>query len=108
MELNLARQEVAKSTNVYFMMLLMYQIAVVIFPSQNELRLRAEQRFKEMGKEVPAEAVNEMIGIHHHTSKKKKSFLSIGVELNMTYVWTIFSQLYFTNNQGHASFKGVI
>lgn len=72
MELNLAGQEVAKSTNVYFMMLLMYQIAVVIFPSQDELRLRAERRFKEMGKEVPAEAVNEMIGIHHASKKKKR------------------------------------
>ncbi|XP_010922010.1 uncharacterized protein [Elaeis guineensis] len=37
------------------------KIAVVVFPSPNDLRFRAEKRFKEMGKEVPAEAVNEMI-----------------------------------------------
>ncbi|XP_072970939.1 uncharacterized protein [Typha angustifolia] len=37
------------------------KIAVVLFPSQVELKFRAEKRFKEMGKEVPAEAVNEMI-----------------------------------------------
>lgn len=41
----------------------MYQIAVVIFPKPNELKFRAEKRFKEMGKDVPAEAVNEMLGI---------------------------------------------
>lgn len=47
----------------------MHQIAVVIFPSPNELRARADKRFKEMGKEVPAEAVNEMIGIRHYNAK---------------------------------------
>lgn len=39
------------------------QIAVVLFPKPEELKFRAEKRFKEMGKEVPADAVNEMIGI---------------------------------------------
>ncbi|WOL03444.1 hypothetical protein Cni_G12164 [Canna indica] len=38
-----------------------HKIAVVIFPTPDELRIRADKRFKEMGKEVPAEAVNEMI-----------------------------------------------
>lgn len=41
----------------------MFQIAVVTFPKPDELKFRAEKRFKEMGKEVPAEAVNEMLGI---------------------------------------------
>lgn len=39
------------------------QIAVAVFPKPEDLKLRAEKRFKEMGKEVPADAVNEMIGI---------------------------------------------
>ncbi|KAL5986842.1 hypothetical protein ACLOJK_015176 [Asimina triloba] len=37
------------------------KIAVVIFPQPDELKNRAQKRFKEMGKEVPAEAVNEII-----------------------------------------------
>nr|XP_018679603.1 PREDICTED: heterogeneous nuclear ribonucleoprotein U-like protein 1 isoform X1 [Musa acuminata subsp. malaccensis] len=37
------------------------KIAVVVFPTPDELRFRAEKRFKEMGKDVPAKAVNEMI-----------------------------------------------
>ncbi|PIN05193.1 hypothetical protein CDL12_22270 [Handroanthus impetiginosus] len=37
------------------------KIAVVVFPRAEELKLRAAKRFIEMGKEVPAEAVNEMI-----------------------------------------------
>ncbi|XP_068668469.1 uncharacterized protein [Aristolochia californica] len=37
------------------------KIAVVVFPSTNELKIRAEKRFKEMGKDVPADAVNEML-----------------------------------------------
>ncbi|XP_009758277.1 uncharacterized protein [Nicotiana sylvestris] len=37
------------------------KIAVVIVPTPEELKLRGEKRFKEMGKEVPAEAVNEML-----------------------------------------------
>ncbi|KAF3784702.1 Heterogeneous nuclear ribonucleoU-like protein 1 [Nymphaea thermarum] len=37
------------------------KIAVVIFPTPQDLKNRAERRFKEMGKEVPAEAVNEML-----------------------------------------------
>lgn len=34
--------------------------AVVVFPSPSELKVRAAKRFKEMGKDVPADAVNEM------------------------------------------------
>ncbi|RLM75527.1 heterogeneous nuclear ribonucleoprotein U-like protein 1 [Panicum miliaceum] len=34
--------------------------AVVVFPPPSELKSRAAKRFNEMGKEVPAEAVNEM------------------------------------------------
>ncbi|URD73105.1 heterogeneous nuclear ribonucleoprotein U-like protein [Musa troglodytarum] len=37
------------------------KIAVVVFPTPDELRFRAKKRFKEMGKDVPAEAVTEMI-----------------------------------------------
>ncbi|KAF7149900.1 hypothetical protein RHSIM_Rhsim02G0119600 [Rhododendron simsii] len=37
------------------------KIAVVVFPEPEELKARAVKRFKEMGKEVPAEAVNEML-----------------------------------------------
>lgn len=37
------------------------KIAVVIFPPPQELKIRAKKRFKEMGKEVPPEAVNEML-----------------------------------------------
>jgi heterogeneous nuclear ribonucleoprotein U-like protein 1 len=36
---------------------------VVVFLSPSELKSRAAQRFSEMEKEVPAEAVNEMTGI---------------------------------------------
>lgn len=38
------------------------QIAVVAFSRPEDLKARSEKRFREMGKEVPAEAVNEMIG----------------------------------------------
>ncbi|KAK3014594.1 hypothetical protein RJ639_009827 [Escallonia herrerae] len=38
------------------------KIAVVIFPKAEDLRLRSDKRLREMGKEVPAEAVNEMLG----------------------------------------------
>ncbi|KAJ1273001.1 hypothetical protein BS78_06G246400 [Paspalum vaginatum] len=34
--------------------------AVVVFPTPSDLKSRAAKRFDEMGKEVPAEAVNEM------------------------------------------------
>ncbi|CAN6241051.1 unnamed protein product [Urochloa humidicola] len=37
-----------------------HKTAVVVFPSPSELKSRAAKRFNEMGKEVPAEAVNEM------------------------------------------------
>ncbi|KAK9267331.1 hypothetical protein L1049_009755 [Liquidambar formosana] len=37
------------------------KIAVVVFPKPEELKHRAEKRFKEMGKEVPAEAVDAML-----------------------------------------------
>ncbi|KAG9452764.1 hypothetical protein H6P81_005668 [Aristolochia fimbriata] len=38
-----------------------HKVAVVVFPHPNELKIRAQKRFKEMGKEVPADAVNEML-----------------------------------------------
>lgn len=34
-----------------------------MFPRPEELKIRSEKRFKEMGKEVPPDAVNNMIGI---------------------------------------------
>ncbi|XP_057796345.1 uncharacterized protein LOC131012408 isoform X2 [Salvia miltiorrhiza] len=37
------------------------KIAAVVFPTAEELKSRAEKRLKEMGKEVPAEAVNQML-----------------------------------------------
>lgn len=50
--------------NIYDLLFLLLQIAVVVFPKPEELKSRADKRFKEMGKEVPADAVNEMLGIH--------------------------------------------
>jgi len=40
-----------------------FQIAVVVFPRPEELKIRSEKRSTEMGKEVPLDAVNKMIGI---------------------------------------------
>ena len=40
-----------------------FQIAVVVFPKPEELKIRSSKRFKEMGKEVPPDAVNDMIGV---------------------------------------------
>ncbi|KAK7302692.1 hypothetical protein RJT34_13587 [Clitoria ternatea] len=37
------------------------KIAVVVFPKLEELKLRSDKRFREMGKEVPPDAVNNMI-----------------------------------------------
>ncbi|XP_052203522.1 uncharacterized protein LOC127808873 isoform X2 [Diospyros lotus] len=37
------------------------KVAVVVFPRPEELKSRADGRFKSMGKEVPAEALNEML-----------------------------------------------
>nr|XP_011460299.1 PREDICTED: heterogeneous nuclear ribonucleoprotein U-like protein 1 [Fragaria vesca subsp. vesca] len=37
------------------------KIAVVVFPSPEEVKARSMKRFREMGKEVPADAVNEML-----------------------------------------------
>ncbi|KAL6544783.1 hypothetical protein OROMI_023645 [Orobanche minor] len=37
------------------------KIAVVVFPRAEELKIRADKRSEEMGKEVPAEAVNGML-----------------------------------------------
>nr|CAD1832157.1 unnamed protein product [Ananas comosus var. bracteatus] len=47
-----------------------HKVAVVIFPPPNELKFRSEKRFKEMGKEVPAEAINEMIANYVLPMKK--------------------------------------
>ncbi|KDP20883.1 hypothetical protein JCGZ_21354 [Jatropha curcas] len=38
-----------------------HKIAVVVFPKPEELKFRAKRRFEEMGKEVPADAVNNML-----------------------------------------------
>jgi heterogeneous nuclear ribonucleoprotein U-like protein 1 len=46
---------------------LMQQTAVVVFPTPSELKSRAAKQFDEMGKEVPAEAVNEMTGTWTYT-----------------------------------------
>jgi hypothetical protein len=52
----------------------MQQTAVVMFPTPSELKSRAAKRFNEMGKEIPAEAVNEMTGTwtytHYHFTLK--------------------------------------
>lgn len=40
------------------------KIAVVVFPQPGELMLRSKKRFEEMGKEVPADAVNNMLAIY--------------------------------------------
>lgn len=34
----------------------------MVFPKPEELKFRADRRYKEMGKEVPADAVNNMLG----------------------------------------------
>lgn len=39
-----------------------YQIAAVVFPTAEELKSRSEKRSIEMGKEVPAKAVNQILG----------------------------------------------
>jgi len=40
-----------------------FKIAVVVFPKPEELKIRSDKRFAEMGKEVPLDALNKMIGI---------------------------------------------
>lgn len=40
-----------------------FQIAVVVFPKPEELQCRSAKRSREMGKEVPADAVNDMLGL---------------------------------------------
>ncbi|KAK7327970.1 hypothetical protein VNO77_22064 [Canavalia gladiata] len=37
------------------------KIAVIVFPKPEELKIRSDKRFKEMGKAVPPDAVNNMI-----------------------------------------------
>jgi hypothetical protein len=44
------------------------QTAVVVFPLPSELESRTAKGFCEMGKEVPAEAVNDMTGIQSNVS----------------------------------------
>eukprot|EP01018_Ginkgo_biloba_P022415 Gb_25249 [translate_table: standard] len=51
-----------------------YKIAVVVFPTEEELKARSAKRFKEMGKEVPPEAVNEMLGKLCLTNKQGHAF----------------------------------
>lgn len=38
------------------------QIAVVVFPSSEEMKARVDKRFRETGKVLTVEAVNEMLG----------------------------------------------
>lgn len=38
----------------------------MVFPKPEELKSREDKRFKEMGKEVPADALNNMLGIPFH------------------------------------------
>ncbi|KAL0321200.1 UNVERIFIED_CONTAM: Heterogeneous nuclear ribonucleoprotein U-like protein 1 [Sesamum radiatum] len=54
------------------------KIAVVVFPTAEELKLRADKRFKEMGKEVPAEAVNQMLGYQSSYSSQPLSGAAYG------------------------------
>ncbi|KAL0310677.1 UNVERIFIED_CONTAM: Heterogeneous nuclear ribonucleoprotein U-like protein 1 [Sesamum angustifolium] len=54
------------------------KIAVVAFPTAEELKLRADKRFKEMGKEVPAEAVNQMLGYQSSYSSQPLSGAAYG------------------------------
>ena len=39
------------------------QIAVVCFPRPEDLKARSEKRLRETGKDVPVDAVSEMLGI---------------------------------------------
>lgn len=56
-----------RTTCVYYIFLIHifvpFQIAVVVLPEPEELKFRSNRRFQEMGKEVPADAVNNMLGI---------------------------------------------
>nr|CAB3485888.1 unnamed protein product [Digitaria exilis] len=68
---NTARNFIIDQTNVYRSARIRklrpfanyHKTAVVVFPPPSELKSRAAKRFGEMGKEVPAEAVNEMTGM---------------------------------------------
>ncbi|GJN26299.1 hypothetical protein PR202_gb14221 [Eleusine coracana subsp. coracana] len=65
---NIPRNYIIDQTNVYKSARIRklrpfsnyHKTAVVVFPQPSELKSRAAKRFSEMGKEVPAEAVNEM------------------------------------------------
>ncbi|XP_058749785.1 uncharacterized protein LOC131622760 [Vicia villosa] len=67
---NIPRNYIIDQTNVYknarkrkLEPFMHYQkTAVVVFPKPEELKRRSEKRFKEMGKEVPVDALNSMIG----------------------------------------------
>ncbi|XP_071718334.1 uncharacterized protein, partial [Rutidosis leptorrhynchoides] len=66
------------------------KIAVVVFPSTEDLKARSEKSFREMGKEVPAEAVKEMIANYVLPKSKDTPGTDeyfdqvVYVELNMT------------------------
>ncbi|TKY71624.1 Heterogeneous nuclear ribonucleoprotein U protein 1 [Spatholobus suberectus] len=68
---NIPRNYIIDQTNVYknarkrkLKPFADYQkIAVVVFPKPEELKIRSDKRFTEMGKEVPPDAVNKMIGV---------------------------------------------
>ena len=54
----------------------------MIFPKPEELKTRAEKRFKEMGKEVPPEVVGEMLGIHLFQILKSYFFFVLSIVAN--------------------------
>lgn len=49
----------------------------MVFPKPEELQRRSAERFREMGKEVPADAVNEMLGLLTVLSLHLLKFLHI-------------------------------
>ncbi|XP_058749845.1 uncharacterized protein LOC131622832 [Vicia villosa] len=77
---NVPRNYIIDQTNVYknarkrkLNPFVNYQkIAVVVFPKPEELKRRSEKRFKEMGKEVPVDALNNMIA--NYVLPKSKDF----------------------------------
>lgn len=49
----------------------------MVFPKPEELQRRSAERFREMGKEVPANKVNEMIGLLTVVSLHLQKFFHI-------------------------------
>jgi hypothetical protein len=95
----------------------MEQIAVVVFPLPSELNSRAAKRFKEMGKDVPPEAVNQMTGIYlaglpfsifNQDICRLVGGFFLYLHLLVTNLLCIplCSQFYLATAKGHAWFKG--